>query len=1065
MQGALFARILDMSLLGCYSIAVVLLARLLLRKCERKYSYYLWLIVFANLSLPFRPQGIFSLIPGRVAEFSIEEQMSQEDGTTDGIETDRTQMIKSFTESGAFISESPAGASAGKENFEEPAEGPAVTNRRGAYGNAFRQALGMMEGLWLLGILALLIYNLIHTFRLYRRLVRGRKVSDGGKRRIIESEGVDTPFLWGLFRPVIYLPSGMEPDEKGYIIAHESCHRRRGDQLVKLLVFAVTVVHWFNPFVWLAYELCCRDMEISCDESVLACSGRNIRRKYAASLLRFAAKQSGYRLTPLTFGEPSVKSRIKNVLHYKKKGLIFSVLALLCVMVVALGLAFRPIKSEETIRTPKPNKQNENHTEISAGKTPNGGEAHVIRNNGGSIVELDGTLYYMQGLSIYTDGAYLYVTGSSMTDTYRYELDGSGYKKLFEGRILDIRGDGQELYYTTSVLSSMTGVICSFSLQTEESTVLAEDSWYLGRDEEVLYVRRMEKGGSYYLDAISKESHAIERNLLKQSLPEGEIKSFYPAGDTILFAAGSAEGSMGLFNGDFYSYSKTDGTMKRAHLTDSGSFQAEMTQGGIYYQACENAGEGGSVLCRANYHLEKTDELGDDLELLDIDETRGAVLAAKRSELDSRISNLVLLDSKTGEETLLLDMQAEKWEVYDYDKLQFSEWSFLDEVLYVKVAQWGYREGGDWRDNLIREQYYRVNLDGSGAKSWDPNEAAAEIINSGAVVGTPCDPEAEGWDFAKVEDVRENFSRMNPAEEVKEERTLLLGQTDTYTLYGKGDFETMLLEHDGYYAQIPYPYTSNYMIPVELAESDYDRDGGSELAVRIQVKHGTGAFIDTFFMADPKVNGELFVYEFQEKDYLAELQPHISWAEGVSGVQPLIDGKEAGVPLETEEDEPPVKNISVGGQIRFCLYTDDIQISAGLEFWREGFVGIAEYNGSDLTAWVRYSDGGLFTLDGFSSRDVELEDKLSYALYEYYKGSYINEKGQKFLYGDGPVEGFQALDFHYDPTRLHEGLAKVIVGVIPEGSDSYDYANVTVRWAGVGGEYKRWIVEDIYLEK
>ena len=138
----------------------------------------------------------------------------------------------------------------------------------------------------------------------------------------------------GLIRPKIYLPSAMSDAEQSYIIRHEKHHIRRCDHVIKLLAFAAVCIHWFNPLVWLAFALSSKDMEMSCDEAVMAQIGRDIRADYSSSLLQFSTGKRGITGTPLAFGEGDTKERIKNIMKYKKPTILIVVLA----MIVCVGL-------------------------------------------------------------------------------------------------------------------------------------------------------------------------------------------------------------------------------------------------------------------------------------------------------------------------------------------------------------------------------------------------------------------------------------------------------------------------------------------------------------------------------------------------------------------------------------------------------------------------------------------------------------------------------------------------------------------------------------------------------
>ncbi|MCD8378997.1 MAG: M56 family metallopeptidase, partial [Lachnospiraceae bacterium] len=189
---------------------------------------------------------------------------------------------------------------------------------------------------WLAGLLLVFFYQGIVTFKMYRLLKAGRRAE--GKERIYIVRNLSSPCLWGLFRPVICLPESLEETEWDYILCHERCHKRRGDHIAKWVLFLITAVHWFNPFIWLAYSFCCKDMEISCDEAVLGQAGEDVRKAYAASLLKYAARQNGYLFAPLTFGEPSLRSRVSNILHYRKRGAFVCGAALVIVLLTGAGL-------------------------------------------------------------------------------------------------------------------------------------------------------------------------------------------------------------------------------------------------------------------------------------------------------------------------------------------------------------------------------------------------------------------------------------------------------------------------------------------------------------------------------------------------------------------------------------------------------------------------------------------------------------------------------------------------------------------------------------------------------
>ena len=340
----IFGKILEMSLIGGWCILLVLPVRPLLARCGRRYACYLWLAVFLRLLVPFGMQGGFSLIPRQVMELSgMTESESDDEAWRKGQDAlpayvgGAEDMVKNMYQAGGagafgnqLLMESLAGMSPAKSSPDR---------MRG-------RLREISQFIWITGVLAIAMCNLIHMIVIKRRIAPDRWAFYDERERIAEVDGLSAPFLWGIWRPIIYLPTGLTDEERKYIVAHESCHRRRRDSFAKAAVFAVMTLHWFNPAVVAAWILFCRDMEMSCDEAVIAEAGTNIRKQYAATLLRYAAAQNGYLMAPLTFGDPSVKSRIKGVLRFKKRNAMLTGAAGLAAAFLAFGFLMYPASAE-----------------------------------------------------------------------------------------------------------------------------------------------------------------------------------------------------------------------------------------------------------------------------------------------------------------------------------------------------------------------------------------------------------------------------------------------------------------------------------------------------------------------------------------------------------------------------------------------------------------------------------------------------------------------------------------------------------------------------------------------
>lgn len=325
----LFLQILNMSLTAGFVILVVIVARLLLKKAPRAISYALWAVVLFRLVCPFSFESAISLLPVSTNPIPQEIMYQQTPKSNTGI---------------PIINNSV--------NAMLPAATP------GNSMNPLQGWLTISTFLWLCGIAALVVYSVISLLLLKRKL-HGAVYQSGN---VSICNGLATPFVMGFFLPKIYLPANLTEDEQRYILLHEQTHIRRLDHVVKLLSFLVLCLHWFNPLVWVAFFLCGKDMEMSCDEAVIKRLGNEIKKDYSSSLLTLATGRRIVGGSPLAFGEGDTKSRIKNVLSYKKPALWLMIAAILTVAIVGIGLAAnpkRPTPAPDTIYTAKLTQEDE----------------------------------------------------------------------------------------------------------------------------------------------------------------------------------------------------------------------------------------------------------------------------------------------------------------------------------------------------------------------------------------------------------------------------------------------------------------------------------------------------------------------------------------------------------------------------------------------------------------------------------------------------------------------------------------------------------------------------------
>ncbi len=321
-----FLKILNMSLSAAVVTAAVLLVRLLLQSAPRKWSYLLWSAVGFRLAMPVTLRTVFSLF--RLAPIRPAEAGS---AALTYIPADIGTMARPQV-------------SVASPGVREALSGslPAATPFSSV--NPLQVWIAAGTVLWCAGLTAMLLWGVVSYVRLRRRLVGAVRREDN----VYESDRISVPFLLGLVRPRIYIPLGLDEETLGYVLAHERYHIRRGDPWVKCLAFLLLALHWFNPFVWLAFCLMGRDMEMSCDEKVLA-EREGSAKLYSLSLLSFAAARHFPSPAPLAFGETGVKGRIRNALRWKKPRPWVTVLAaLLCIAVLA-ACATNPPETEEDI--------------------------------------------------------------------------------------------------------------------------------------------------------------------------------------------------------------------------------------------------------------------------------------------------------------------------------------------------------------------------------------------------------------------------------------------------------------------------------------------------------------------------------------------------------------------------------------------------------------------------------------------------------------------------------------------------------------------------------------------
>lgn len=279
----LFLELVNMSLTAGVLIIAVIVARHLLKRAPKNVIYILWAMVAVRLVCPIAIKSSFSLVPSQIGKVS-------------------TRQVE-----GSFIGKSGVTA----DHFTV---------------------------LWIAGVLIMLGYSTVRYIQLYSRMCTAIRLQED----VWQSEYVITPFVFGIRNPKIYVPYSISDEQLQMVVAHEHAHLRQGDHVIKLIAFVILSVYWFNPLVWVAYILLCRDIEVACDERVVKHMSRKERKVYSEALLSLSVSGKSIAACPVCFGEVGVKMRIRRILSYKKSSLITRAHAVVACFTIAICFLSNP---------------------------------------------------------------------------------------------------------------------------------------------------------------------------------------------------------------------------------------------------------------------------------------------------------------------------------------------------------------------------------------------------------------------------------------------------------------------------------------------------------------------------------------------------------------------------------------------------------------------------------------------------------------------------------------------------------------------------------------------------
>lgn len=332
----LFINIFQMSISASYLILAVLLVRFLLRRAPKAMRSFLWLLVGIRLMIPFSVESVFSLIPNTQAvDVYIYETVQPEMST-----------ISNNVNIDTAVSQPVSGI------FTPPAERPVSKTQT---------AVLICAKIWMFGMALMLVYMLTSWLRLKNRVKMSVPVNislecghTSMNQKIYQNNEIESPFLFGIIKPRIYIPDSIADDELPYVVQHEMTHLSRRDYLIKPAGFLLLSVYWFNPCVWIAYTMLCKDIELICDEKVIKKLGAPCKKAYSQALLNSASNRRVIAACPVAFGEVSVKERVKNVLNYRKPAFwVLAAAVLACIIVPVCFMTQKKVDAAENTDNPE----------------------------------------------------------------------------------------------------------------------------------------------------------------------------------------------------------------------------------------------------------------------------------------------------------------------------------------------------------------------------------------------------------------------------------------------------------------------------------------------------------------------------------------------------------------------------------------------------------------------------------------------------------------------------------------------------------------------------------------
>lgn len=314
----LFFNILNMSITASWLILVVIVLRLLLKKAPKFITWILWGMIAFRLIVPFSIESMYSLIP------SVKT-------IPDNIMSTSEPVIYSGIE------------------FVDNAINPILSNESIIVANTHVDIMEVVVNMacvvWMIGVISMFIYSFVSYIKLKRQVSASLNLKDN----IYFCDDISIPFILGVMKPKIYVPSFIEKEYLASVLAHENAHLKRKDHIWKALGFLLLSLHWFNPFAWIAYILFGRDIEVACDELVIMEMQDETKKEYCEAIVSLSEQNRLLLVCPLAFGEINVKERINMIANYKKPAFWLVLISCALCLCACVGFGSNPV-AKNTIK-------------------------------------------------------------------------------------------------------------------------------------------------------------------------------------------------------------------------------------------------------------------------------------------------------------------------------------------------------------------------------------------------------------------------------------------------------------------------------------------------------------------------------------------------------------------------------------------------------------------------------------------------------------------------------------------------------------------------------------------